>query len=64
MLTNSTPPIELADFGLRTVPKTRVPRAASSCAISQPMLNETPVTNAVLFSTVCICTISSLVCRL
>src|SRR5207248_226544 len=38
-----------ADFGSRTVPKTRAPRSASNCAISRPMPEETPVTNVVLF---------------
>src|SRR6266487_2675108 len=49
MLTSSTPWIELADRGLRTVPNTRAPRSASNCAISRPMPEETPVTNVILF---------------
>src|SRR5256885_7397950 len=57
MPTRSTPRIGLADFGLRTEPNTRAPRSASNCAISRPMPEETPVTNAVLsFSRVCIYT--------
>jgi hypothetical protein len=58
MLTSSTPWIELADRGLRTVPNTRAPRSASYCAISRPLPEETPVTNVVLFfNEVCIYTI-------
>src|SRR2546422_7385411 len=57
MLTSSTPWIELADRGLRTVPNTRAPRSASNCAISRPMPEVTPVTNVVLFfNKVCIYT--------
>src|SRR5437762_10357189 len=44
--------------GLRTVPNTRAPRAASNCAISRPMPEVTPVTNVVLFfNEVCIYTL-------
>src|SRR2546427_488080 len=62
MPTRSTPRIGLADFGLRTEPNTRAPRSASNCAISRPMPEETPVTNAVLFfNRVCIYTCELLV---
>src|SRR5438477_12790702 len=58
MRTSSPPRVEPADFGLRTVPNTRAPRSAGNCAISRPMPDETPVTNAILFfSWVCIYTI-------
>src|SRR5205823_8930263 len=62
MLTSSTPWIDLADRGLRTVPNTRAPRSASNWAISRPMPEETPVTNVVLFfNEVCIYTAQDLV---
>jgi hypothetical protein len=47
---SSTPSKARAAPGSRTVPNTRAPRLASSCAVSRPMPEETPVIKATLFS--------------
>jgi hypothetical protein len=48
MAINSTWAMGFARRRSLTVPKVRAPRSANSCAVSRPIPDETPVTNAIV----------------